>query len=265
MCLLVLAWRAHSRYRLVVAANRDEFHERAAAPLARWAPPADILAGRDLRSGGTWLGVDRARRFGVVTNYRELQPPRAGAPSRGDLIPAYLAARSAESPASPAEFLAAVETRASSYAGFNLLLADERSLWYGSNRTTPFARGLPPAVYGLANESLNTAWPKLERVRAGFERWLQQRAAAGTEALFELLADRTPAPESADPHTGALPRDWARALSAPFVLHPEYGTRCSTLLLLEESGRVYLGERRFDPAGEVTGESEFRLQPGEWP
>ena len=80
MCLLVLAWRAHPRYRLVVAANRDEFHDRAAAPLAPWPPPAQILAGRDLRAGGTWLALDRARRFGVVTNYREAQRPRAGAP-----------------------------------------------------------------------------------------------------------------------------------------------------------------------------------------
>ena len=265
MCLLVLAWRAHPRYRLVVAANRDEFHARAAAPLARWPAPADILAGRDLRARGTWLGVDRARRFGVVTNYRELQPPRAGAPSRGDLIPAYLSARSGHSPASPAEFLAGLEARAGDHSGFNLLLADTDSLWYGTNRTTPFARSLPPAVYGLANESLDTPWPKLERVRAGFERWLRQGTAASAAELFGLLADHTPAQESAGTHTGALPRGWAQALSAPFVLHPEYGTRCSTVLLLEGDGRLQLAERRFDAAGEVSGESEFRLQPGEWP
>ncbi len=265
MCLLVLAWRVHPRYRLVVAANRDEFHARAAAPLARWSPPPDILAGRDLRSQGTWLGLDRQRRFGVVTNYRELQPPRSAAPSRGELIPAFLGARSGRSLVSPAEFLAGLEARAGEYSGFNLLLADGGSLWYGSNRTAPLARSLAPAVYGLANESLNTPWPKLERVRAGFESWLRRGATAGAEALFRLLADRSPAQDTARAHTGALPPDWARALSAPFVLHSEYGTRCSTVLLLEEDGRVYLAERRFDPAGEVSGESEFRLGPGEWP
>jgi uncharacterized protein with NRDE domain len=265
MCLLVLAWQAHARYRLVVAANRDEFHARAAAPLGKWPPPADMLAGRDLRSQGTWLGIDRQRRFGVVTNYREAQPPRSGAPSRGDLIPLYLAARNADSVATPQEFFAALEARAASYSGFNLLLANAESLWYGSNRTTPFARSLPPGVYGLANESLNTPWPKLERVRAGFHKWLRQEAAAGAAELFTLLADRTPAQEPVGVHAGPLPRDWERALSAPFVQHPEYGTRCSTVLLLEGDGRLYLAERRFDPAGEVTGESEFRLQPGEWP
>ena len=265
MCLLVLAWRAHSRYHLVVAANRDEFHARAAAPLARWPPPAEILAGRDLRSQGTWLGIDRARRFGVVTNYRELQPPVPAAPSRGDLIPAYLGARGGQSPVSPAQFFAALEARASGYSGFNLLLADSDSLWYGSNRTTPFARSLLPGVYGLANESLDTPWPKLERVRAGFQAWLRAGAAVGVADLFTLLADRAPGEDPPAAHTGPLPREWARALSAPFVLHPEYGTRCSTVLLLEGDGRLHLAERRFDPAGQLTGESEFRLQPHEWP
>jgi uncharacterized protein with NRDE domain len=93
MCLLVLAWQAHPRHRLVVAANRDEYHERPAAALAKWPEPSGIIAGRDLQAMGTWLAVDRERRFGVVTNFRELQPPRRGAPSRGELIPRYLAAR----------------------------------------------------------------------------------------------------------------------------------------------------------------------------
>ncbi len=139
MCLLVLAWQAHPRYRLVVAANRDEFHARAAAPLARWPPPADILAGRDLQAQGTWLGLDRARRFGVVTNFRELQRPQPQAPSRGGLIPRYLGGTE-----DAAAFFAALEPEAARYSGFNLLLTDARELWYGSNRAAPFARALRP-------------------------------------------------------------------------------------------------------------------------
>ena len=146
MCLLVLAWQAHPRYRLVVAANRDEFHERPAAAMARWPPPEDLIAGRDLRAQGTWLGINRERRFGVVTNFRELQSPRPGAPSRGNLIPQYLgpagspvAAHSATSAGPPgaarrapaAEFFAALEQHAATYSGFNLLLTDADSLWYG--------------------------------------------------------------------------------------------------------------------------------------
>src|SRR5215470_10376085 len=112
MCLLVLAWHVHPRYRLVVAANRDEFHARAAAALARWPAPDEILAGRDLQAGGAWLAVDRGRRFGVVTNFRELQRPKPGAPSRGELIPSYLRA-----PHAPQEYFASLAPRAPDYSG----------------------------------------------------------------------------------------------------------------------------------------------------
>jgi uncharacterized protein with NRDE domain len=259
MCLLVLAWRAHPRHRLVVAAHRDEFHERPAAALARWPAPADILAGRDLRAGGTWLGLDRQRRFGVVTNFRDLQRPQPGAPSRGELIPRFLAAAQG-----PGEFLASLQPQAASYSGFNLLLADQESLWYGSNRATPFARPLPPGVYGLSNEFLDTPWPKLERVRTQFRRWLAADA-GGTDGLMALLNDRTRvADDSLLPDTG-ITREWERILSAPFVQHPDYGTRSSTVLLLQADRALLLTERRFDPSGAPAGESQFTLPAGEWP
>ena len=268
MCLLVLAWQAHPRHRLVVAANRDEYHERPAAALAKWPEPSGIIAGRDLQAMGTWLAVDRERRFGVVTNFRELQPPRRGAPSRGELIPRYLAARTGTGgePASARDFFAALEVPAAQYAGFNLLLSDRDSLWYGSNRATPFARPLRPGVYGLSNELLDTPWPKLQRVRRGFEAWLARLAGSPAE-LFELLTDRTRVADDAELPAGrsGLPLEWERILSAPFVLHPEYGTRCSTVLLEEPDGRLYLAERRFDSRGETVGETEFRLNAGEWP
>jgi uncharacterized protein with NRDE domain len=260
MCLLVLAWQVHPRYRLVVAANRDEYHERPAAPLGKWPEPPGLLAGRDLRAAGTWLALDPARRFGVVTNFRELQERAAAAPSRGGLIPAYLGgARGAR------EYFARLEPAAGEYAGFNLLLADGGALWYGSNRAAPFARELPPGVYGLSNELLDTPWPKLVRVKARFRDWLAEPdgAAAG---LFALLADRVQAQADGPPlPAGGLPREWERILSAPFVVHPLYGTRCSTVLLLEPDGRAYLAERRFDAAGEPAGETEFRLNAGQWP
>lgn len=265
MCLLMLAWQAHPRYRLVVAANRDEFHDRPAAPLAKWPPPAEIIAGRDLRAQGTWLGMDRERRFGVVTNFRELQAARVAAPSRGGLIPAYLAGRDHSAALQPGQFLTALEARARQYSGFNLLLSDADSLWYASNRASPFARPLPPGVYGLSNELLDTPWPKLQRVRRGFESWLREPAPAPAAELFGLLADRTPAAAPAASDTGGLPAEWARVLSAPFVLHPRYGTRSSTVVLLEPDGRLFLSERRFDAAGQPAGETEVRLQPGEWP
>ena len=272
MCLLVLAWQAHPRYRLVVAANRDEFHERPTAALAKWPAPAEILAGRDLRANGTWLGLDHRRYFGVITNFRELQRPRSEAPSRGALIPRYLTDGSPEAPwASAASFLNRLELEASGYSAFNLLLSDGDSLWYASNRAQPFARELPPGVYGLSNQFLDTPWPKLRRVRRRFDAWLVHSrglsgpANASATGLFDLLDDRATATADEElPQTGITP-EWERVLSAPFVLHPDYGTRCSTVLLLEPSGAGYLAERRFDSGGARTGETEFVLASGAWP
>ncbi|HEY3785684.1 MAG TPA: NRDE family protein [Steroidobacteraceae bacterium] len=270
MCLLVLAWEAHPRYRLIVAANRDEYHERPAAALSKWAAPDEILAGRDLRAGGTWLGLDRRRRFGVVTNFRELQRPIADAPSRGRLIPEYLRGGS-----NARDYLAGLQTTAAAYSGFNLLLADESSLWYASNRAGEFARKLSPGVYGLSNEFLDTPWPKLQRVCRRFDAWLTGTGPAGATArdgldpaateLFEILADPTQAgPAEELPRTG-LSKEWEQVLSSPFVRHPEYGTRCSSVLLLEGSGSFDLAERRFDSRGAVNGNTELHVERGSWP
>ena len=196
----------------------------------------------------------------MVTNFRELQPARAGAPSRGNLIPQFLAA-----PHGAGEFFAALEPQAAGYSGFNLLLADHDSLWYGSNRAAPFARALNAGVYGLSNELLDTPWPKLLRVRRGFEAWLRQGAAQSAASLFDLLLDRTQSAGDGGLDASGLPRELAQVLSAPFVVHPSYGTRCSTVLLLHNDGGVYIAEQRFDARGEPMGETEFRLNAGEWP
>ncbi|MGB6487451.1 MAG: NRDE family protein [Steroidobacteraceae bacterium] len=260
MCLLVLAWNAHPRYRLVVAANRDEYHDRPSAPLGRWPSAAEILAGRDLRAGGTWLGIDRRRRFGIVTNFRDLVRAPPEAPSRGGLIPRFLGGATG-----PGDYLAALAPEATAYGGLNLLLADGESLWYASNRGTPFARALSPGIHGLSNERLDTPWPKLLRVRRGFEAWLRGGGSVDNGELFALLADRAPASEKEGlPSTGVAP-EWERTLSAPFVLNPSYGTRCSTLVAIEPAGGCFVAERRFDPGGAPSGETEYRLGPGEWP
>lgn len=260
MCLLVLAWQTHPRYRLVVAANRDEYHDRPSAPLGRWPAPAEILAGRDLRAGGTWLGIDRRRRFGVVTNFRDLVRAPADAPSRGGLIPRYLGGA-----AGPGDYLEALAAEAVGYGGFNLLLADGDSLRYASNRCAPFARALSPGIHGLSNERLDTPWPKLRRVRRGFEEWLRGGGSMDNEELFTLLGDHTPAAEAELVPSAGISPEWERTLSSPFVLHESYGTRCSTLLAIEPSGACYLAERRFDPTGACSGQTEYRLAPGEWP
>jgi len=266
VCLLVIAWRSHARFPLIVAANRDEFHDRPAAPLERWPAPRHLLGGRDLRAGGAWLALDRSRRFGVVTNYRDLQRPAPGAPSRGELIPQFL-----EEDSGASEFLAELEPRASRYSGFNLLLADAGELWYASNRSRPFARPLPPGLYGLSNHLLDTPWPKLARVRKAFESWLATLAPRGkasssdVDVLLGMLADRSPAGAGEPLPESGLPSEWERVLSAPFVLHPEYGTRSSTVVLLDRDGALLVRERRFEPSGATSGETEIELAPGAWP
>jgi uncharacterized protein with NRDE domain len=261
MCLLVLAWRSHPKFRLVVGANRDEFHARPTAPLAPWSDIEGVAGGRDLQAHGTWFAVDARRRVGLVTNFREFGRPRRSAPSRGGLIPGYLSGDT-----TPGEYLRALETDAPGYAGFNLLLADRDSLWYASNRADRFARELPPGSYGLSNDFLDTPWPKLVKVRARFDALMKSSAASDHDALdsalFGMLADRETAPPESSP-AGDLSPEWARKLSAPFVLDPGYGTRCSTILTISNQGVLRIAERRFDATGAATGQSEHVLNDGD--
>ena len=253
MCLLVVAWRSHPRYRLVVAGNRDEFHERPTAPLGWWSDDPGTLAGRDLRAGGTWLGLARSGRFGLVTNFRDANGASATAPSRGQLVPGFLRG---DRPA--AGFLDALRPMAPDYAGFNLLLGDGRGLHYFTNVGDEAPRALPPGIYGLSNHRLDEPWPKLVRTRQRFGAVLAD-ANPEPAQFFELLADRTPAEYESPPDRG-LPPDLERALSAPFVRHDLYGTRCSTVVLVEHGGHTVVLERRFDVAGTQSGAARIEFQ-----
>lgn len=259
MCLLVVAWHSHAVHRVVLAANRDEYHGRAAAPMAVWNSRPHILAGRDLQAGGAWLGIDRQRRFGIITNYREMTRASPGAPSRGELIPQYLEARDGAG-----EYLARLQANAARYAGFSLLLGDDTELWYASNRSEPFARRLEPGIYGLSNHFLDTPWPKLLRVRASMRDAISMADSVGIETrLFSALEDRTRAPLHHLPTTG-VPPEWESILSSPFIVHPEYGTRCATVALLGGGAAERVIERRYDPRGESLGEDEFQLNELAW-
>jgi uncharacterized protein with NRDE domain len=247
MCLLVVAWLSHPRYRLVLAGNRDEFHDRPAAALGWWPEAPGILAGRDLKAGGTWLGLARSGRFALVTNFRDPDDaPPAGSPSRGQLVQSFLAHGS-----DPARYLDELSPVAARYAGFNLLVGDRADLHYYSNAVSADPRRLAPGVYGLSNHRLDEPWPKLVRTRERFAAMLANDDPAPA-ALFDVLADQTPMP-TAVPAVAGLPAGLERALSAPFVRHEHYGTRCSTIVLVEHGGRTVVHERRFDPSGAQTG------------
>lgn len=260
MCLALVAIDAHPRYRYVIAANRDEFHSRPAAPAAwgKAAPFIGILAGRDLTAGGTWLGVTAGGRFAFLTNVREPHRHMASAPSRGELVPRVLDAAH-----DSAQALAAIAADGAAYNGFNLLCGDAHGTIWISNRTaSPLPVG--PGIHGLSNALLNTPWPKVTQTKAAFAKWAA-RADPDIEPLLALLADRTVAPDSALPATG-VGLEWERVLSAPFIVSERYGTRCSTVVTIDRDGNAQLIERTFDQRGAVTGEVAFAfaLDNGAW-
>ena len=239
MCLIVVGWRVHPDYPLVVAANRDEFYARPTAIAARWPDVPQIIGGIDLEAGGTWLGITESGRFAAVTNVREPNMAKA-ASSRGALTRDFLLSNM---PAG--DFAQQIE--GSHYAGFNLLLSDGESLLYCSNRDGE-PRALPPGIYGLSNHLLDSPWPKLVQARQRFTAALQHLPEEA--AFFELLADQSIVADDKLPQTG-VPLEWERLLSAVFVKSENYGTRASTLLWQGSDGTLKLHEQSFGPNGQA--------------
>ncbi|HSH08144.1 MAG TPA: NRDE family protein [Burkholderiales bacterium] len=241
MCLILFAWRVHPRYRLVLAANRDEFHARRSAAAAFWEDRRDLLGGRDLESMGTWLGVTRAGRIAAVTNVRDGRAaPPAHAPSRGRLASDFLRGE-----ATPEEYAAALSREGRAYHGFNLLVADQDALWWTSNRGNG-ARRLEPGVYGVANDLLDTPWPKVTAGKNALERVL--RTGPSLASLLALLDDTHVYADDELPDTGVgLERE--RMLAPIRIVAPVYGTRCSSAVLVEADGHTQFAERSYDPDG----------------
>lgn len=249
MCLILIAHEPNARYRLVLAANRDEFYERPTAPAAFWDDAPDVLAGRDLRRGGTWMGVTIGGKVAAVTNFRgpEGRERREKAPSRGHLVSAFV-----QSDESPARYLEGLRRHARNYDGFNLLVGDAEGLWWYSNRGEE-PRELSPGVYGLSNHLLDTPWPKVERGKRALVQLLAGQEEVSPERIFPILADRTPGADRELPDTG-VGLELERLLSAPFIRARDYGTRSSTVLLVERTGNATFVERRFRPDSEAGGE-----------
>jgi uncharacterized protein with NRDE domain len=244
MCLILLGYRAHPDYRLVVAANRDEWFRRPTASAAFWADAPEVLAGRDLEQLGTWLGITRTGRFAALTNFRDPGSQRADAPSRGHIVSGFL--RGAES---PADYLAALHASEARHNGYSLLVGDANALCFYSNRERQI-KALRPGIYGLSNGLLDEPWPK---VRHGKQR-LSEELAAGVdeERLLTLLDDTETAPDQELPRTG-VSLDWERKLSALRILAGDYGTRSSTVLIVAGNAEARFAERSFNERGEQIG------------
>jgi uncharacterized protein with NRDE domain len=253
MCLILIAFDSHPEYSLIVAANRDEFYDRPTAPAEFWSDSPEVLGGRDLKVGGTWLGIDRSGRFAAVTNYRQGQREAVAPRSRGHLVSDYLTTAT-DAPT----HLERVERDAALYNGFNLILGNAQELFYYSNREGS-RRRLGPGVYGLSNHLLDTPWPKVTSGKTALSALL----GGGSELipdLLNLLSDRGQASDDSLPQTG-VSLAWERLLSAAFISSSSYGTRSSTVLLVGRNGGVVLVERSFGPNGARAGEvrHQFRL------
>jgi uncharacterized protein with NRDE domain len=247
MCLIVLSLGQHPEYSLVIAANRDEFHARPTREAHWWPDKPDILGGRDLQAGGTWLALHRNGRFATVTNYRDAQPPSPKYLSRGCLVTDFL-----ESDLAPLAYLDTIDEDA--FAGFNLIVGEAGEVGYLSNREEG-SRDLGPGTYGLSNALLDGPWHKVESSKRKFSALLDSGEVNET-SLMRLMNDRGKA-AVLEVEKGHLDFDTAHAITAPFIVLPNYGTRCTTVALMDNDGKWRITERRFDPAGQKTGESRF--------
>ncbi len=245
MCLILFAYKIDEKYPLILASNRDEFYQRPTSPMAYWEDHPSLLAGRDLQGGGTWFGVNKSGRFGAITNYRDPADIKTDAPSRGEIIVDFL---NSDSPAN--EFLADLKGKGNRYNGFNLLLKDRKSLFWFSNKKDEI-REIPPGIHGISNHFLNTPWPKVESGKKAMESTIKTPFSA--KSLFPILLDNAVAQDKDLPQTG-VGLEWERILSPLFIKSQVYGTRASTVMLIDKNETIQVAERSY-PDGDT---SEFK-------
>jgi uncharacterized protein with NRDE domain len=243
LCLIVLAWRTRADLPLVVASNRDEWRDRPTEAAHWWPDAPGLFAGRDLKAGGTWMGVTRRGRFAAITNFRDPADRRSTARSRGELVTEFLLGD-----VEAGSYLRSLAARSADYNGFNLIAGDGESLWYFGSREGE-ARAVEPGVHGLSNHLLDEPWPKVVRARHGMQAALLEDDPM--PALFSLLGDPEGAPDDALPRTG-VGIEWERRLASPLILGADYGTRASTVLIRDAGGHVRVEERSRDEHGAPT-------------
>lgn len=259
MCLLLIANKIHPDYTLIVAANRDEFYSRQAQPAAFWEEHPELLAGKDLEAGGTWLGITESGRFSAVTNYRDFHKPvKTNSPTRGKLTTAFLFEGD-----SPSSYTKKLQGNSSDYNGFNLVYGIKNDLYYFSNQLNTCTK-LGEGIYGLSNALLDTPWPKVEKSKKRFTEILTQEKDI-VKNIFDLLSSNETAEDRLLPDTG-IGREKEKALSAVFIKTPEYGTRCSTVLLVNKYDSAIFIEKTFHPLKNSFSEVkyEFKISAGKF-
>jgi uncharacterized protein with NRDE domain len=252
MCIAYLSLGRHPEWPLFIAANRDEYHARSSRAAAPWPQAPDVIAGTDLVGGGTWLGVTRGGRFGFLTNYRDPASTVVNAPSRGQLVGNGLTGA-----AGPQSYINEVFRQKNRFNGFNLIVGDLTQAWYTGNRAPDEApRRLAAGSYTLSNHLLDTVWPKTTRLRRALDEFPLDTLEKSTDAVFKLLHDTTPAIDADLPATG-VPLARERLLSSPFIVSPDYGTRCSTVVAINAGGWGFLAEAVYNPEGSVVERNDW--------
>lgn len=250
MCLIVFSFKQHQKYPLILAANRDEFYDRPTSPASFWDQYPHLLAGKDEKLGGTWLGITKQGKFAALTNYRDLTHIKKSAPSRGKIVKDYLADNR-----DPHEYLKQLDESAVEFNGFNLITGSPDQLYHYSNKTGDITK-IKPGIHGISNAVLNTPWPKVETAKTTFEDALSGNGIEEGQ-IFKLLSNLQQYPESQLPETG-LTKELEKMVSPIFIKSEDYGTRCSTLLTIRDDGEVTFIEKTYRPtAGTVTSEARF--------
>jgi uncharacterized protein with NRDE domain len=252
MCFIVFAYRVHPWYRLIAAANRDEYYERPSAPVAFWEDAPQVLAGRDLKEGGTWMGITRGGKFAAITNFRDPGSVKNGAPTRGRLVSDFLMGSE-----SAVSYMNRISRSAQKYNGFNLICGDPRDLLVYSNRGEIIK--LEPGIFGLSNHLLDSPWPKVVKGKKALAAAMNQKGSVLEESLFKILSDQKRAPDHKLPSTG-VELEWERLLSPIFIESPDYGTRSSSVLLMGKNKWVRFVEKVFDGKPEPWVESRFSFR-----
>ena len=241
MCLITFHWQPNSQTPLTLVANRDEFHARPAQAAQFWPEHPQVLAGKDLSAGGTWLGVTRSGHFAALTNVRQLPAPYEGEISRGQLVLDFLS----QTP-EPMEYLRLIEENALKYDGFNLIVGNRQQCGYFSNRSGQSPLLLQAGLYGVSNATLDIPWPKLSEAKQQLSSWLNQP----TQDLHTLLHNRQTYSEHLQPNTG-IGQPWETMLSAAFITSEDYGTRASTALQIHQD-TIQFHEESYDAKGDGT-------------
>jgi uncharacterized protein with NRDE domain len=237
MCLILFAYKVHPKYKVMVAANRDEFYQRPTAPIHYWEENPEILAGRDLEKMGTWMGINKSGRFAALTNYRDPKEVTEGKRSRGELV-----ANALQYKGDIKEYMQSLVSNNDWYPGYNLLVGDGDELYYYSNVGQELIK-VAPGIYGVSNHLLNSDWPKVQTGKAGLAAILNSNHEDYVEPLLTLLQKADQAPDEKLPQSG-VSLEWERMLSPMFIKSEHYGTRSSTVLLMDEK-EIHYVERVF--------------------